>query len=58
MRGQVSHPYKGAQSTLVIIQHRKGKGHEFTSWFEKGVLGYYDGLFQEQTRHSPKSCQK
>jgi hypothetical protein len=31
VRGQVSHPYKAAQSTLVIIQRRKGKEHEFAS---------------------------
>lgn len=46
MRGQVSHPYKAAQSALVVIQRRKGKGHEFTRWFGKGVFGYYDGLFR------------
>jgi hypothetical protein len=56
--GQVSHPYKAAQSTLVIIQRHKRKGNEFTSWFGKGVFGYYDGLFRKQNRHSTKSCRK
>ena len=46
VRGQVSHPYKAAESTLVVIQRRKGKGHEFKSCFRKGVLGHYDGLFR------------